>query len=62
MRTAHASETTMKGEQGRGGAVKVFGEVSKDRADAFLELHVPLALFFGPWTLEPWRQVALTTH
>ena len=31
MRTAHASETTMKGEQGRGGAVKVFGEVSKDR-------------------------------
>jgi hypothetical protein len=31
MRTAHASETTMKGEQGRG-AVKVFGEASKDRA------------------------------
>jgi hypothetical protein len=32
MRTAHASESTMKGEQGRGGAVKVFGEVPKDRA------------------------------
>ena len=29
MRTAHASETTMKGEQGRGALLKVFGEVSK---------------------------------
>ena len=34
MRTAHASETRMKGEQGRGDAVKVFGEVSNDREDA----------------------------
>jgi hypothetical protein len=34
MRTAHASETTMKGEQGRGGAVKVFCGVPKDRVAA----------------------------